>query len=61
MSLLTFLTCTYRLDLVGIIDCLVRYIDHLISFFICGLAVSLISVGDGALLENAKGEYLVVL
>ena len=61
MYLLPFLTCTDRLDLVGILDCLVQYIYHVLSFFICGLALSLLVVGDGASLEHAKGEYLVVL
>ena len=61
MSLLPFLTCTDRLDLVGILDCFVQYIDHVISFFVCGLAVSLLTLGDGALLEDAKVKYLVVL
>ena len=61
MSLLPFLTCTDRLDLVGILECLVQYIDHVIIFFICGPAVSLIAVGDGASLEQSKCAYLVVL
>ena len=45
MSLITFLTCNDRLDLVRIIDCLVQYIYHVLGFFICVLAVSLLVVG----------------
>ena len=61
MYLLPFLTCTDRLDLVGIIDCLVQYIDHVISFLICGLEVSLLVVGAGSSLGHAKGVHLVVI
>ena len=61
MSLLTFLNFTDHLDLVGILDFLVHYIDHVLSLLICGLEVSLLSVGAGASLEHAKGAYLVVL
>ena len=61
MSLIPFLTCTDRLDLVRILDCLVQYISHVLSFFIYGLAVSLLAVGDGSSLEHSKGEYRVVL
>ena len=61
MSLISFLTCTDRLDLVDILYLLVQYIDHVISFFVCGLAVSLLSVGDGTSLEDANGAYLFVL
>ena len=61
MSLLTFITRTDRLYLFGILDFLVHYIDHVLGFFICGLAISLLVVEAGASLEHAKGEYLVVL
>ena len=61
MSLLTFLTYTDRLDLVGIIDLLVQHIYHVLDFFIHGLAMSLLAVGDGALLEHVKGAYSFVL
>ena len=33
----------------------------MLSFFICGIEVSLLTLGAEALLENTKGEYLVVL
>ena len=61
MPLLTFLTCTDRLDLVGVLDRLVQNIDHVLNLFVCGLGVSLLVVGDGTLLDHAKGEYIVVL
>ena len=61
MSLLTFLTYTERLDLVRIFDCLVHYIDHVIGFFIRGLAMSLLAAEAGESLEYSKGAYLVVL
>ena len=61
MSLLTFLTCTDRLDLVRIIYCLVRYIDHVLGFFVCGLAMSLLALAAVALTKHAKGAYLIVL
>ena len=59
MSLIPFLTYTDRLDLVRIIDCPVQYIDHVLGFFIHGLAVSFIAVGAGSLLEHTNGAYLV--
>ena len=61
MSLLTFLTYTYRLSLVRILDCLVHYIDHVIRFFVRGLVMRLLAVGSGGSLEHFKGAYLVVL
>ena len=61
MSLLPFLTCTEHLDLVRILDCLVHYINHVLGFFICGLAVSILELGAGALLKHDKGAYLLVL
>ena len=61
MYLLPFITCTDRLDLVRILDLLVQYIDHVIGFFVYGLAMSLLAVGAVAFLEHAKGAYLVVL
>ena len=48
MYLLPFITCIDRLDLVRILDFLVQYIYHVLGFFICGLAMSLISVGAEA-------------
>ena len=61
MYLLPFLTCTDRLYLVWIIDCLVQYIGHVVVLFICGLAMSLLAVGAGESLEHAKGSYIAVL
>ena len=61
MPLFLFLVCTDRLDLVGVLDSLVQNIDLMLSLFICGLAVSLLSVGYGAFLEHAKGAYLVII
>ena len=59
--LIPFLTCTDHLDLVGILDCFVQYIDHVLSFFVYDIAVSILAVGAGVSLEHAKGAYLVVL
>ena len=61
MYLITIITCTNQLDLVGIIDCLVQYFYHVLSFFICDLAVSFLEVGAGELLEHVNGAYLVIL
>ena len=61
MSLLHFLTCTDHLDLVRIIYCLVQHIDHVLGFFVCELAVSLLVVGSGSSLEHAQGAYIVAL
>ena len=61
MSILPFITCTDQLELVRILDCLVHYIDHVLSFFICGIAVSILAVGAGSYLEHAMVAYLVVI
>ena len=61
MSLITFITYTYHLDLVSILDCILHYIDYVFGFLIHGLAMSILSVGDESLLEHAKGAYLVFL
>ena len=61
MSLLHFFTCTDRLDLVGILDLLVQYIEHVLKLFIYGIVVSLLAVESGASLEHANGAYLVFL
>ena len=61
MPLLPFLTYTDRLDLVRILDCLVQYIENVLGFFIRGLAILILAVGSGSLLEHTKGAYLVVL
>ena len=55
MPLLTFLTFTDRLDLVGVLDRLVQNIDHVLILFGCGLGVRLLVVGAGTYLEHAKG------
>ena len=55
MSLLPFFTCTDRLDLVGILDLLVQYIDHVLKLFIYGIVVSLLAVGAGASQDHANG------
>ena len=57
----SFFTYNYCLDLVRILDFLSQYIYHVLGFFICGLAMSLLVVGAGASLEHANGAYLVVL
>ena len=44
-----------------VIDCIVQYIYHVLGFFVCGLDMSLLAVGAGALLEHTKGAYLVAL
>ena len=61
MSLIPFLTCTDRLDLVRVTDLLVQYIDHVLGFFICGLVMSLLALGAGSSLEHAKVAYLAFL
>ena len=59
--LLPFLSYIDQLELVGVIDCLVQYIYHMISPFVCGLTLSLFAVRAGSSIEHSKGVYLVLI
>ena len=61
MFLTIFINCADRLDLVGVLNPLVQYIEYVLRIFICCLELCFLVVGAVALMEHAKGAYIVVL